>query len=234
LAQLFRSCPFLDVHLAIVEQHIPPSSEYDDCEDEEDERSFEIDHCINSDNTLIDLQGFGIDYQSQMVGDTSKLLSPTGSPFKQEEEYTGNEGMQVERWYHQAILFIWPKCHTKQIYLQYNFGEMLFQLEKRVLYSPPDATTTSNCPTEKNFIVSFQEMLDFLRNKPSSAFKSESADEDNKVSRLMKICIHLGAKTEGLALLNLLGRNGGIQSNLVAKAIATKLQIGRASCRERV
>ena len=224
LAELLRSCPFLDVHLAIAVQHISTSREYDEEKDEEyvkKERSFEIDHFINADNTLIDVEGLKLDYQSQMVGDNSKLLSPTCSPIEKEEEeeveYSYCDSMETELSYHQAILFLWPKGRTARIYLKHSFDSVLNDLERRAVQNSAPFSYSIN---REDVIRDLRKILGFCKTEPLSQLRKAAATERNRALRLMKLCNHFGLKKEGLALLSLLDNDGGILSDLVAEAIA--------------
>ena len=69
LAQLLLNCQFLDVHLAIMVQYVSQEDLSDEIE-----RSFKIDHWINSKNTWVEFKDLGLHYESQMIGDSSKLL----------------------------------------------------------------------------------------------------------------------------------------------------------------
>ena len=106
LAQLLLKCQFLDVHLATMVQYVSQEDLSDAIE-----RSFKIDHWINSKNTLVEFKDLGRHYESQMIGDTSKLLEPVFAPDEEKEGYS-----EVHRWYNHTVLVAWPKHESTSIY----------------------------------------------------------------------------------------------------------------------
>ena len=75
------------------------------------ELSDAIDHWINSKNTLVKFKDLELHYESQMIGDTSKLLELVFDPDKEKEGYS-----EVHRWYNHTVLVAWPKHESTSIY----------------------------------------------------------------------------------------------------------------------
>ena len=243
LAKLLKSCPFLDVHLAILVRHTVKNDDYSaschdysDCcddrqdpDDEDDELHVEFEHWINSNNTVLELQGLEVDYESQMIGDQSKLLKPT-APVRETKEYMQREERFLERWYDQAVLVAWPKCQTSRIYLKYNFNSVLSQLEAHIQPLELMPFSCHSLPLNKDgALEDLQKVLAFCRTDPWSVWQESPAKESQRAERLLKLCTGLEAKKEGLALLDLLGDfyshrwqafYEGIQDDGVAEAIA--------------
>ena len=212
LAQLLQSFSFLDVHLAVIVQKITKNE--DDEDEEYIERDFEIGNWVNSNNTLIELEGLRLNYQSQLVGDESKLMNPVGNPVQRKQQYTGNAGTEVERWYHQAVLVAWPKQQTTRIYLEYSFDTVFGNLERQAM---PKSIPFSHSISKEDSIGDLREILDFCRTQPWNTWQVPGS---KRVLRLLKLCTHLDAKKEGLAVLDLLSCNGGIEDYEMAEAIA--------------
>lgn len=234
LARLLKSCPFLDVHLASLVQHTLKNDDYSGCCDDHRDPDYEdydlyvaLEHWINSNNTVLELEGLQVDYESQMIGDQSKLLKPAG-PVKKRKEYMLRDERYLERWYDQAVLVAWPKSQTNHIYLKYNFNAVLSQLEAHI--QPYFELMPLSCPLKKDCALeNLHKVLDFCRTDPWIVWQESPAKESRRAERLLKLCTGLAAKKEGLDLLDLLGDSylygfqsfyEGIQDDGVAEAIA--------------
>ena len=226
LALLLQSCPDFDVHLAVIEQHTS-KSEYDEEENYDCKRSFEIGLWTNTNNTPIELHGLDVNLKSQIVGSFSKLLNLTNTPpAKETKVHTGDEGRETNRWYYHLVLVVWPKCQTNRIYFKYNFNGMLSLLEKQV--QPTLEAFTHRCSREDS-LEDLRKLLHFCHVEPWIAWKEPAADEARRIVRLLNLCIVLEAKAEGLFLLDLLGKEfvhqgatfyEGIRNHQVAEAVA--------------
>ena len=230
LAQLLQSCSFLDVHLAVIIQHV---WKQEDEKDEYADMHFKIGDWINSQNIHIDLPNLQVNFKSQIIGDILKLTNPVGEPDVEDEKPDSDYEriIMVNREYHHTILVAWPKQRTSTIYLNYSFNSFLRQLERQVL---AEQMPFSHSVSRDNTIMDLQTILEFCLTRPLSIWlvqekeneepswrrKKTLVKEDCVALRLLKLCIHLRAKTEGLTLLNLLAEGEGIRNVAVAEAIA--------------
>ena len=63
--------------------------------------------------------------------------------------------------------------------------------------------------------------MNFFNFEPSrNSWKQRDNEDSDKALRLLKLCIHLNAKAEGLLLLELVGKEEGIRDEQVSEAIA--------------
>ena len=214
LTQLLQSCSFLDVHLAIVVQIQKGGYDPDVGHEEVHERTFDFSHLIDSSNLPIELPELKVDYKSQLIGNSKKFLNPE-DPVREEEE--GNEATTSERWYHQAVLIVWPKNNTNRFYFKFNFDSMLSRLEGKAF-----SRSTNLLPSKEESIEHLRKLLDFCNFEPRRTWRQRDVDSssEDKALRLLKLCTHLNAKAEGLLLLDMVAKEEGIRDEQVAEAIA--------------
>lgn len=163
----------------------------------------------------IELPKLKVDYKSQLVGNSKKFLNPE-DPVREEEDQLGNEATTSERWYHQAVLIAWPRNNTSHFYFKFNFDSMLSRLEGQVLSRPCDVLSN-----KEESIEHLRKLLNFFNFEPRrNSWKQRDNEDSDKALRLLKLCIHLNAKAEGLLLLELVGKEEGIRVEQVSEAIA--------------
>ena len=94
---------------------------------------------------------------------------------------------------------------------------MLNDLERRAM---PKLVPFSRSVSREDSIEDLCEILEFCQNELRATFKKAAATQSFRSLCLLKICIHLRTKDEGLILLEILGANEGIPNDEVAEAIA--------------
>ena len=223
LARLLQSCSFLDVHLAVVKHSA--WKQLDD-PDEQADHSFDIIDWIDSQENRIDLANLKVDFNSQIIGDFSKLLNPFDEPDKEDETPLEDceRIMMINRKYYQFLLVAWPKCETADIYLRYNFYAFLLLIERRVSMISGKAQFSDSRSSRSAAIEDLRKILVFYaktsHNPAQESLKWNNGIVSRTTLRLLKLCTRLEAKNEGLAVLNLLAKEEGISDDQVAAAIA--------------
>ena len=147
---------------------------------------------------------------------------------KQKEENTRT----CTRYFYHFVLVIWPKHQSFRMYCRYGIHSLLDGMENAL-------SSSSSIQAEKNrheITGDLKKMISFCCAEPQRAWSEENLQDKGKgdlTLRLLRLCIALRAREEGLALLNILGSNfgsngvdctaesfEGIQNEYVARAIA--------------
>ena len=140
--------------------------------------------------------------------------------------------ISCSRYFYHFVLVIWPKHQSFRMYCRYGINSLLDDMENAL-------SSSSSMQTEKirhELIGDLKKMISFCCAEPQRAWSEENLQDKGKgdlTLRLLRLCIALRAREEGLALLNILGSNfgtdgvdctaesfEGIQNEYVARAIA--------------
>ncbi|KAI9552309.1 hypothetical protein GHT06_022673 [Daphnia sinensis] len=194
LARIFNCSLFLDTHLAVITQHITGALDYSDLEKEMLlNKTFKIEHWINSTNTLIKLKGIEFDLRTQLIGDMQKLKNYIVHEDGESEKKLP-PGSPRSFFCHYPVLVIWPKPQTIRIYCQHGFDAVLDRMEAAVDIS-------SNC---QELIGDLGIVLSFCRTEPCKVWRDPTIKAGHRTYRLLRLCLFLQARDEGLELLDLL------------------------------
>lgn len=192
LARIFNCSLFLDIHLAVITQHVTGVMDYSDLEKEKSSnQTFKIEHWINSTNTLIKLKGIEVDVRTQLIGDMQKFKNYIVHEDSQKKLLPGSPR---SFYCHHPVLVIWPKPQTIRIYCQYGFNAVLDRMEAAVDIS-------SNC---QELIGDLGIVLSFCRTEPCKVWWDPTVKPGHRTYRLLRLCQFLQARDEGLELLDLL------------------------------
>ena len=157
-----------------------------------------------------------------------------------DEEYSDensdtNDDRSLYRTQYNFILVIWPKIQSFQMYCRYDLHSLLNSLEKTL----SSASTKESEEAERDMQIvnkDFKKIIALCCSEPEKIW-GEWVEKDNQkgdlTSRLLRFCIALRAREEGLAIVKVLGVDfeaeskfckfkpfEGIKSVKVAKAIA--------------
>ena len=249
LALLLHSCPFLDVHLAQVTLK-SRNVEYNGMSRTATEQgSNEISRWIDSTDTVMKLS-MDINWKNQRVGPWRNLLSSRNSepdrvetaPVSEEDDGTldymttllnymqpNRHGrvvpMKRTQYFFRSVLVIWPRQKSSSIYCRYGLPSLLDRIEREATRDKLEEIISFCCVEPQ---LAWKYVRDPLRCNDELLLK-----KGELTTRLVRLCINLQAREEGLDLLKILGDSfrsnsqfnssetyEGIQNEQVAKAIA--------------
>lgn len=215
VAHLIRSAALVDVHLALLTRHVTDShsrsskleGEVKACHGVKVNKKngivndvhrtvHTVSHWMGIDNCAAQFQELDIDANSQFVGDVFK---PDAKPARKESRANLDfSGTNLNLWYHQSVLIIWPKSKSMYFDLRYRFEHVLDRME---------------CEQKT-------EALALLRMIISEC--SVWTITELRICRLLHICLRFQARSEALKLLqimvdNSIGIPNGNAANLIAE-----------------
>ncbi|KAI9552380.1 hypothetical protein GHT06_022746 [Daphnia sinensis] len=214
LARLLLGGNFLEVHLAILNQsrlQVPFG--------ENPTFAAKMEHWVNSSNMLVPFKNVQIN-ANQIVSDF-KTKSHHRTDQEEIEEKNKNFPKLI---YQEPVLVIWPKYQSFRIKCLYAFDVLLDELEHEL-------QTTSHQKTMENL----RRIITACRDEPLAVFFDSAGVPGERTCRLLRLCIFLRARQEGLDLLELMGMDfanedaceegkdvcfEGIRSNEVALLVA--------------
>ncbi|XP_057376766.1 uncharacterized protein LOC130697985 isoform X2 [Daphnia carinata] len=214
LARLLLGGNFLEVHLAILNHSTSqvPS-------DENPNFVAKMEHWVNSSNMLVPFKNVKIN-PNQIVSD----FQTKSQRRTHQEEFEEKDLILPQLTYQQPVLVIWPKYQSFRIKCLYAFDVLLDQLEHEL-------QTTSHHKTLENL----RRIISVCREEPLTVFLDSAGVPGERTCRLLRLCIFLRARQEGLHLLELMGMDfanedayeegkevcfEGIRSNEVALLVA--------------
>ena len=234
LAIIFLLCPSAEVHLAMVKQNFKEDdNKIDDDVDDSSSRSIDEDddkmppysvyNWMNPEDRPIHLTGLGGYLRSRLV------INDDNCCLKLKEKPSGREPDSVELLskgarmlsYDTPALFVWPKKKSLDFYFRYGFDVLLDRLE-----------SSSN---DGGGLEDLGRILKCIRKKAARVWTDSNGAD--RAERLLYLCVRLGAKEEGLDLLDLLNTEfssggtektfEGIRNDRVAQAVADfECQVG--------
>jgi hypothetical protein len=105
--------------------------------------------------------------------------------------YTGNNGPSVDEWYHTALLVIWPKKKSVSVACHGGASGAVDIVETRAAEGDPDVVTM------------LRDVLSHCEESPATVLKNN----DLVVSRLLKLCLDVGALEDVVRILELLSKS---------------------------
>jgi hypothetical protein len=109
------------------------------------------------------------------------------------ERYMGNYGPTLQEWYHTALLVIWPKKMSVSMAWHGGASGAVDIVETRAAEGDPDVVTM------------LRDVLSHWEGSPGTVGRSNSSD-DLVVSRLLKLCLAVGALEDVVRVLELLSK----------------------------
>lgn len=212
LAQLLQSCGFLDTHLAVVTQTVSTSRVINDdsrrwrdtCDYEKEESSTEISRWVDS-NDVSKKLNIDLNWKNQCVGPLRNLPTSDSEATDSEAEcdecgecHDGRDMSTDEEYFHHFILVIWPKHHSFQMYCRYGLISLLDDMEVKNSSSRWLKENRQNAAEDLRAIISFCSI------DPRKMWSQEGLDEGELTLRLLRLCVDLRAREEGLSLLKII------------------------------
>ena len=193
IAHLFQSINYLDVHLALVSQVVGPDKNYDDISSDSMERNIQISKWIDSSCSLPMSKLLRLN-ASQLIGNFSRIQNVAAG---QDEQHV--------IFYHSSLI-IQPRHQSVFHACRYQFNAVLDYLE---LHQSRIKEATDPRPygcEQQQLALTLKYVIAFCRQEPLIAWMDPGSSETNdRSARLLKLCVELEAKQEGIELLTLLG-----------------------------
>lgn len=234
LASLLQNCKFLDVHLAEVTHKLTTttSSEeedsfgwggcffnnfFDDNESTKEESVIKTSRWIDSSDTTRNFT-MDFDWLKQCVGTPEKLLSTNHHPdkIKSVDDRNYDSTIEMKSFYHN-ILVIWPKYLSTRLYCQYGLHSLLDRIETSLSMLKREAKTREEIQLE--VIQDIQEIITFWYDDPKRKWEIMKMTREDLTLKLLRFCIDLRARDEGLRLLKTLVTHGLIRNEDLIRAI---------------
>ena len=193
IAHLFQSINYLDVHLALVSQVVGPDKNYDDISSDSMERNIQISKWIDSSCSLPMPKLLRLN-ATQLIGNFSRIQNVAAG---QDEQHV--------IFYHSSLI-IQPRHQSVFHACRYQFNTVLDYLE---LHRSRIKEATDPRPygcEQQQLALTLKYVIAFCRQEPLTAWMDPGSSETNdRSARLLKLCVELEAKQEGIELLTLLG-----------------------------
>jgi hypothetical protein len=221
VAQVLKNCRdtlgrrWLDLHLCILTLHKEGlTGEESDCyryswypesesDDERPRRYYKMEEYFFEDVTSRNWVGsnnrsysfnLDIDQDLEVVIDYDKQEGVFNEYDKADEvefvPYMGNNGPSVDEWYHTALLVIWPKKKSVSVACHGGASGAVDIVETRAAEGDPDVVTM------------LRDVLSHCEESPATVLKNN----DLVVSRLLKLCLDVGALEDVVRILELLSK----------------------------
>ena len=195
IAHLFQSINYLDVHLALVSQVVGPDKNYDDISSDSMERNIQISKWIDSSCSLPMSKLLRLN-ASQLIGNFSRI-----------QNVAAGQDEQSVIFYHSSLI-IQPRYQSVFHACRFQFSAVLDYLElhqSRIKEANITDPRPNGCEQEQ-LALTFKYVIAFCRQEPLIAWMDPGSSETNdRSARLLKLCVELEAKQEGIELLALLG-----------------------------
>lgn len=196
LAHVFQSLDFIDVHLAVISLSISADKQTRSSNSSEDSenlalKSVGVQQWIGFEDSFPQGSVYDFGACSQLIGTTQHYLS---------ESYGANGEMLL---YHYALI-VQPRRQSITSSCLYNFDRALDCLEYR-LWSLLRLSRPKR-PSKRNLLKSdLMQMISFCADEPASVFRTSAPRAEKRSLRMLTLCLHLRAREETMAFLNLLG-----------------------------
>ena len=238
MVSLFKNCPFVDVHLAVVNHRWKEIQIKDkackDCDfsssmctkcllessnDKNTSRSssYTISKWIDSQDTFVNLN-IEVNWEKQCVGPNIESLSKERKNPDQNvevfktEQSDGTFLIRKHIYYRHAVLFIWPKRQSYQIYCRFGIHSLVNRWEK-TLITCSKAPVPEQSEAKKEIASELMAIITLCGDKDLRSWSKNIMSKQKITSRLLRLCIDLKAKKEGLALLKVLGTKFNTAAN---------------------
>ena len=250
LAHLLESCRFLDVHLAMVtlKNVNEEINGWSRCSQEM--VSAKVTQIVDSNDASINLRlplnwykqrvgplrklltsrGETPDREKRTYNAIQAQEKDDGSDIEEEEdddyEDCGSEeendlsGIVIRnQYFYHFILVIWPKHLTYQMYSRYGLHSLIDRMENSLNSTPIERKVEAR----QESIQELQKIISFCHAHPKTdlSYTNEKGRKPGELTyRLLRFCIALRAREEGLLLLKMMSQGfEGIKSEEVAQAI---------------
>lgn len=247
LAQIFQYCVFLETHLAVISQTVLTTNRdlrgerhsHNWCNCTPYERvksSTKISRWEDSEGMSRKLS-IGINWKKQCVG-PRRNLPESDFEVTDEEEVSGYieevchvcETTTSEECIKHFILVIWPKHQTFRLYCRYGLHSLLESIEVK------SSSRWLKENTQKA-IEDLRKLISFCCSDPQNMWNQTQSRKGELTERLLRLCVDLRAREEGLALLKILGaqfrmpqeRTSNLQEGIETKQVAE--MIAEFECR---
>jgi hypothetical protein len=248
LADLLRCCPFIDVHLAKATYTRPiarksqggkalhPIGSYPYGE----KSNTKISRWIDSNGAVKDLNVEELNWSEKCVGPIRNLLEPCSIDTDRENRLNSAEcqckktcrcwrevDIIRERICFHSILVIWPKHQSIGMYCRYGLGMYLNYFESSLT-----STLGWQALAQQQLAQDFRQAVEYCCTYPQRIWTQFAFKKGELTLRLLRLCITLRARKEGLEILKILGSEFetetkditlksyvGIQNEQVAQAI---------------
>ncbi len=240
LADLLRCCPFIDVHLAMVKHTNTKQEKWYCSSPSKETKSTIISRWIDTNGVFKDIKIGGLNWTEQCVGPIRNLLEPSRIlPDKENKFYRlsstdcsyGQGGVNRikirQRMYFRTILVMWPKHRSVEIYCRYGLGMLLNNLE-----SPLTSAPGWQPLVQQQLTHDLRQVVEYCFTYPQRIWTQSAFRNGELTLRLLRLCIALRARKEGLEILKIIGSEfdaaakekkletfEGIQNEQVAHAV---------------
>ncbi|MFM9963868.1 MAG: 2OG-Fe(II) oxygenase [Planctomycetaceae bacterium] len=162
------------------------------------DETMELSHWFDSAGRKLSFQELKLE-EAEIVSD----VAAKDRPCRQEvHEATGNEGVSMERWYHQAVVVIWPRDRYFGILAGAGPASAVPALEELVRRTEPPADNNECCQFAKEIIARWRKQTGTSVNSwdvPSGIDKRN--DKKSLVARMMQVLQVIGDETLALTFV---------------------------------
>ena len=211
LGLLFRCCPSVDVHLTVVEQKFEET--WSPAYKKDDPLLTTSSNWIHPEIGPVHMSGMNGYPRGRLIDKKLTMHEMPPKSRKPDREEKEN-GKRVRFSYFTPALCVWPKKESFRMYSKYGFDTLLDLIE-----SSRDDGLDNLC-----------KLLDVVNSNPAQVWRDAETGGAERAGRLLRFCLKLDAKEQGLRLLGLLNaefstNNGqktfeGIRDDRVALAVA--------------
>lgn len=194
VAQLFQSIHFLDVHIVVISQlvdgNLDPFVDWEKHSNWTD-RTFQIARWIGSRNSLPLLKELSFDARTQLVGNISRIQNVAKGP----------DGALNHVLYYHAVLVIQPRFQSILNGCRHQFEDVLKHMEIQLLHI---MKFDQRPIAQHQLLDTLRQVISFCWAEPLLTWMNPDPATNDRSRRLLKICIQLRAKKDGLDFLKLL------------------------------
>lgn len=218
LARLLMCATFLDVHLAQMTTNVPEGIK-EDAGREDDTYCFELNYWINARNIAVPFKGIKLNRDTQFVNIFQSNCKSNIQGARQKSDGNVQHYANNSR---QAFLVVWPKKDSFLRYCTFAFDAVLDKVEANLQTRSLQKKIETLC-----------KIITYCRANPYKVFGDPTVTPGIRSSRILRLCVLLNARQEGLDFLKLLATNfchfdrgkkvifyEGIRSHEVAQLIA--------------
>jgi hypothetical protein len=243
LADLLRCCPFIDVHLAKATYIKPIARKTTGGMAPEEKSNTKISRWMDSNSAAKNLKIDELNWSEKCVGPIRNLLEPCSiQPDKKikfrrlnSEECNCQNGCRCrgksirirQKIYFHTILVLWPKHLSIRMYCRYGLAMLLNDLESSLTSALGWQTLT-----QQQLAQDLNKTVEYCCTYPQRIWTQSTLRNGELTLRLLRLCIALRARKEGLEILKILGSEfeikkkkktlktfEGIQNEQVAQAV---------------
>jgi hypothetical protein len=242
LADLLRCCPFIDVHLAKATYIKPIARKTTGGMAPKNQSPIKILRWIDSNGAVKDLKIDELNWSEKCVGPIRNLLGPCSTETYSETRLnsaechyqnsfrcSGEVEIIRERICFHTILVIWPKHQSIGMYCRYG----RYGLDMFLNYFESSLTSMLGwqAVAQQQLTQDFHQVVEYCCTHPKRIWTQSSFKKGEITLRLLRLCIALRARKEGLQILKILGSEFetkrkkqilsfvGIQNEQVAQAL---------------